>query len=163
MGFPGQEYRSGLPRPPPGDLPDPGIKPRSPALQTDLYHLSHQGENAIKLAEGHSPGFLWGWGLVTLSVPHSLITPRKLITSSQFSLFNSVTWSIFHKHIILWSYSAWRAKFSGPRKISKVWLFKRFYITLYILFKMKMYFYLIWNTLIWIKDKNFNLWKARGH
>ena len=31
MGFPRQEYWSGLPCPPPGDLPDPGIKPRSPA------------------------------------------------------------------------------------------------------------------------------------
>ena len=30
------------PCPSPGDLPDPGIKPRSPALQAD-YHLSHQG------------------------------------------------------------------------------------------------------------------------
>jgi len=27
MGFSGQEYESGLPRPPPGDLLDPGIKP----------------------------------------------------------------------------------------------------------------------------------------
>ena len=30
-----QEYWSGLPCPPPGDLPNPGIKPRSPALQAD--------------------------------------------------------------------------------------------------------------------------------
>ena len=29
MGFSRQEYWSGLPCPPPGDLPDPGIKPRS--------------------------------------------------------------------------------------------------------------------------------------
>ena len=35
MGFPRQEYWSGLPFPLPGDLPDPGIKPRSPALQAD--------------------------------------------------------------------------------------------------------------------------------
>ena len=28
-----EEHWSGLPFPPPGDLPDPGIKPRSPALQ----------------------------------------------------------------------------------------------------------------------------------
>ena len=35
MGFPGQEYWSGLPIPSPGDLPDPGIKPGSPALQAD--------------------------------------------------------------------------------------------------------------------------------
>ena len=35
MGFFGQELWSGLPFPSPGDLPDPGIKPRSPALQAD--------------------------------------------------------------------------------------------------------------------------------
>ena len=42
MGFSGQEYWSGLPFPSPEDLPDPGIKPGSPALQF-LYHLNHQG------------------------------------------------------------------------------------------------------------------------
>ena len=31
-----QEYWRGLPFPSPGDLPDPGIKPRSPALQTEV-------------------------------------------------------------------------------------------------------------------------------
>ena len=35
MGFSRQEYWSGLPRLPPGDLPDPGIEPRSPAWQVD--------------------------------------------------------------------------------------------------------------------------------
>ena len=35
MGFSRQEYWSGLPFPSLGDLPDPGIKPRSPALQED--------------------------------------------------------------------------------------------------------------------------------
>ena len=34
MDFSRQEYWSGLPFPPPGDLPNPGIKPKSPALQT---------------------------------------------------------------------------------------------------------------------------------
>ena len=34
-GFSRQEYWSGLPFPSPGDIPDPGIKPRSPALQED--------------------------------------------------------------------------------------------------------------------------------
>ena len=33
--FSRQEYCSGLPCPPPGDLPNPGIKPRSPTLQMD--------------------------------------------------------------------------------------------------------------------------------
>ena len=33
MGFSRQEYWSGVPFPSPGDLPDPGIEPLSPALQ----------------------------------------------------------------------------------------------------------------------------------
>ena len=35
MGFSRQEYWSGLPCPPPGDLSNPRVKPRSPALQVD--------------------------------------------------------------------------------------------------------------------------------
>ena len=35
MGFSRQECWSGLPFPSPGDLPDPGIKSGSPALQAD--------------------------------------------------------------------------------------------------------------------------------
>ena len=35
MGFSRQEYWSGLPFPSPGDLPDPGIKPKSSAWQAD--------------------------------------------------------------------------------------------------------------------------------
>ena len=35
MGFSRQEYWSGLPFPSPGDIPDPGIKSRSPVLQAD--------------------------------------------------------------------------------------------------------------------------------
>ena len=42
MGFSRQEYWSGLPCPPPGDLPDPGVKPSSPALQVDSLPLSHR-------------------------------------------------------------------------------------------------------------------------
>ena len=35
MGFSRQEHRSGLPCPPPGDLPEPGIEPSSAALRAD--------------------------------------------------------------------------------------------------------------------------------
>ena len=35
MGFSKQEYWSGLPFPPPGDLPDPGIEPVSPTMEAD--------------------------------------------------------------------------------------------------------------------------------
>ena len=43
-GFSRQEYCSGLPWPPPGDLPDPGIEPRSPALQADSLPSESPGE-----------------------------------------------------------------------------------------------------------------------
>ena len=37
MGFPSQEYWSGLPFPSPGDLPDSGIKPTFPALAGGFF------------------------------------------------------------------------------------------------------------------------------
>ena len=44
MGFFRQDYWSGLPFPSPGDLPDLGIKPRSPALQADSLPTELQGK-----------------------------------------------------------------------------------------------------------------------
>ena len=43
MGFPRQEHWSGLPFPPPGDLPDLEIEPGYPALAGGFLSLSHQG------------------------------------------------------------------------------------------------------------------------
>jgi len=50
MGFSRQEYWSGLPFPSPGDLPDPGIKPRSPTLQADALTSEPPGK-PTELAE----------------------------------------------------------------------------------------------------------------
>ena len=44
MGFPRQEYWGGWPSPPPGDLPNPGIKPRFPKLQVDSLPAEPQGK-----------------------------------------------------------------------------------------------------------------------
>ena len=44
MGFSRQEYWSGLPFPSPGDHPDPGIEPRSPALQADSLPTELRGK-----------------------------------------------------------------------------------------------------------------------
>ena len=43
MEFPRQEYWSGLPVPSLGNLPNPGIKPTSPALQADSLPLRYWG------------------------------------------------------------------------------------------------------------------------
>ena len=56
MGLCRQEYWSGLPCPPPGDLPNQGIEHGLPHCRSSaLYHLSHQGspkqENKQKLAK----------------------------------------------------------------------------------------------------------------
>ena len=44
MGFSRQEYWRGLPGPPPGDLSNSGIKPRSPALYADSLPSEPQGK-----------------------------------------------------------------------------------------------------------------------
>ena len=48
MGFSRQEYWSRLPFPFPGDLPDPGIEPRSPTLQADSLWSEPPGKNPKK-------------------------------------------------------------------------------------------------------------------
>ena len=49
MGFSRQEDWSGLPCPSPGDLPVPGIKPVSRALQEDSSSQSHLGSPGLNL------------------------------------------------------------------------------------------------------------------
>ena len=44
IGFSRQEYWSELPFPSPGDLPNPGIEPRSPALQADTLPSEPPGK-----------------------------------------------------------------------------------------------------------------------
>ena len=44
MGFSRQEYWSGVPFPSPGDLPNPGIEPGSPALEADALTSEPPGK-----------------------------------------------------------------------------------------------------------------------
>ena len=69
-GFCRQEYWSGLPCPPPGHLPNPGIKPRSPALQA-VSLLSeppgkskNTGVGSLSLLQGIFPTQESNWGLL---------------------------------------------------------------------------------------------------
>ena len=45
MGFSRQQYWSGLPFPSPGDLPNPGIEPGSPAPQADSLPTELKGKS----------------------------------------------------------------------------------------------------------------------
>ena len=56
MGFSRQEYWSGYPLPSPGGLPDPGIEPRSPALQVESLLSEPPGK----------PQFKGAWGPINL-------------------------------------------------------------------------------------------------
>ena len=70
MKFSRQEYWSELPFPSPGDLPDPGIKPGSPALQADAL-LSEPPGNPI-------PTHFWlpfVWSIISQFFTFSLFLP----------------------------------------------------------------------------------------
>ena len=78
-GFSRQEYWSGLPRPPPGGLPKPGIEPVSPMLQADSLPLSHQGSPHTMqiLKVGNSLNVI-----ITLIEPHSYLEKEMATHSS---------------------------------------------------------------------------------
>ena len=69
-GFSSQEYWSGLPCPPPGDLPNPGIKPRSPMLQADSSlseppgNLKNTEVGSLTLLQGIVPTQEQNWVLL---------------------------------------------------------------------------------------------------
>ena len=58
MGFSRQQYWSGLPFPSPGDLPDPGVKPRSPTLQADTLTSAPPGKPLQRIARREKKAFL---------------------------------------------------------------------------------------------------------
>ena len=92
MGFSRQEYWNGLPCPPPGDLPDPGIKPkslRSPALPGGSLPLV-----PLELYKCMSPLYLF---YEKYQVSHVLYHVEHLALSS-FGFYHvcSVSWRAFH-------------------------------------------------------------------
>ena len=82
MGCPRQEYWSGLPFPSPGDLPRPGIKPRSPALQVDSLPSQQPGKPKTR-NWGHTKDFYPG-------EPH-----RVLLHFTRFHVFKCIAQSCF--------------------------------------------------------------------
>ena len=54
MGFPRQEYWSGLPFPSPGDLPNPGTEPVSPALAGRFFTIEPEGKSFLTLVKNET-------------------------------------------------------------------------------------------------------------
>ena len=89
-GFSRQEYWSGLPCPPPGDLPNPGITSRSPALQADSLlskpprKPKNTGMGSLSLLQGNfltqelNRGLLHCWQMWSqmLSLRNRIPSPR---------------------------------------------------------------------------------------
>ena len=93
MGLFRQEYWSGLPCPPPGDLPNPGIEPRFLALQADSLpsELPKKPKNSrvgsLFLLQGIFPIQELNQGLLHCrQIPYQLTTREAQIMTVQFSL-----------------------------------------------------------------------------
>ena len=82
MRFSRQEYWSGLPFPSPGDLPDPGIEPGSPTLQTDALPSEPPGKS------GHLKS------IKTLSLLHLVVFLLKSLTSACLKALSCQTYDI---------------------------------------------------------------------
>ena len=95
-GFSRPEYWSGLPCPPPGDLPDPGIKPRSPTLQADSLPAESPGKTkntgvgSLSLLQGVFPTQESNWDLLHCrQILYQLSYQRRLGGSKNVSLFRT--------------------------------------------------------------------------
>ena len=97
MGFSRQEYWSGLPFRSPGDLPDPGIEPGSPALQADAL-TSEPPRKPLGFPRSLSK--LSNWEVVfrfPVSTPTHVRTPPPCILHVQSSQHHASEWCIYNK------------------------------------------------------------------
>ena len=94
MGFLRQEYSSGFPFPSPGDLPDPGIKARSPALQVDSLLSEPVGESCIGKALCFSLQCLFIPSCASFLFPlfPSLLPTQYTFTENLYSRHHSRLW-----------------------------------------------------------------------
>ena len=120
MGFSRQEYWRGLPFPSPGDLPDPGIEPRSPALQADALTSEPPGKPKSNFTNCRMwLGGIWGDQLCQTS--HSTDGKTEALRCSllpKFTLGQIILCTISHSYHCrlvgrIWYGSHWKRRDCG--------------------------------------------------
>ena len=103
MRFSRQGYWSGLPFPSPGDLPDPGIEPGSPALQADALPSEPPGKPKVNFLESKSSVskcslYHYPWPVEYNSKAKIAGLPDQFISVSQClgSIFMILHWMFCH-------------------------------------------------------------------
>ena len=114
IGFSRQEYWSGLPFPSPGDLPNPGIEPESPALQEAI---------TLQYCSGFFHAFTWishGCTTIPHSEPRSHLPPHPIpqghprapALSTLFHASN-LNWPSI-SHMVIYTFQCFSLKSSHP-------------------------------------------------
>ena len=97
-GFPRQKYWSGLPCPPPGDLPNPGIEPGFPTLQADSLPAEPPGKPPHLLKQWKSRTLISSAGKVVEQQKLLLITGEN---TECYSQLQQIVWQFLTKLNIL--------------------------------------------------------------
>ena len=114
-GFSRPEYWSGLPRPPPGDLPNPGIEPRSPTLQMNSLPSESPGKpkntgvDSLSLLHGIFPTQESNWGLLHC---------RRILYQLSYVIHHSS--KIINDHLNKYKNSIWKKKSNQYMFLKKI-------------------------------------------
>ena len=129
MGFSRQEYWSGLPSPSPGDLPNPGIEPRSPTLQADTLTSEPPGKPHIIIIIPYLSSCAW---LISLSIMDSqllnYIYSKVILKVIEISIWkkneddSSQTWRKKWMQVRMWTQWSPKCSFRGQGLLSLSWI-----------------------------------------
>ena len=107
VGFARQEYWGGLPFPSPEDLPNPGIKPGSPACRQTFYSLNHQGSLSLRFKKKRHREIICSRPIASKS-GLSLITKSRQLPICQVDITYGSNSRPFRCWLLSWSfYSCW--------------------------------------------------------
>ena len=134
MGFSRQEYWSGVPRPPPGDLPDQGIEHGSPALQADSLSSGPPGKPLLILKKYGKQGWSLNDEVLALNGEWCWVTVMSLLAVHTPSSGNWLFKSFVHIYVQLFVFLLLSFESS---------LFFKFHLLLYAIQKFSVY---SWNS-----------------